>query len=774
MANERVLRIGIDASGARTGARDFEVGAGKIIVDTKRTKREIDSLDSSLSRLKGALASIVGGFVGFQTLTVATRQIATFDSKVAQLAGASGLPRASAELKGLVDIARDFGVESGFGFNTAADGLLAFIKAGYDATDASSSLAAAFDLSVASGLEVSKSAEVIVQTLAQFGLGVGETERALDAMATTANLTTTDISLVADALAKVGTVASLSGIDIEATNAAIGVLAQRSLQASEAGTALAGVIFRLAAPSSEVRKGLDALGVTIDQVDLKGETLGEALKLLKSRGLDVASANRIFGESYARAALILAESGAEVDALREKILKGDGALKDYADTVGNTLSRDVNRFNAALQELANTAGDGGLIGSFRTLTQEATRFLNALGGRPGAGQGAGAEFGIAEAAATSINAGVDALRSAANQLEKEAVKLGMGDGFDFGAIVREAAAGAQAAQQAAADAFVARTSPTVKLKGGGGQFITKGDGTKLEGADAAEYAASLAGGNGLPATPKLDEFEKSLQFQREVLKLGKEEADLQRQVADYRAAANEEYGQMPHVAAQVTQNYEAQLRFLQQQKNEIAANEAEQRKIVEKAEAIGDAVGQPVRAGLNDAIRTVFEGGEVDGAALGRKLGADIAGGVIDQVLVSPIANALSSVISGALEGILQAAAKQIATSAALKFLLAEDGVVTSAAADIVPYADGGYVTRGPELFPLSGGRIGIRGEAGPEAVVPLGRDRSGKLGIRNVDGGSGGGRTVIFNVYTPDADSFRRSRSHIFQDEARLEKRFQ
>jgi hypothetical protein len=73
----------------------------------------------------------------------------------------------------------------------------------------------------------------------------------------------------------------------------------------------------------------------------------------------------------------------------------------------------------------------------------------------------------------------------------------------------------------------------------------------------------------------------------------------------------------------------------------------------------------------------------------------------------------------------------------------------------VLPFARGG-VLDGPIAFPLAGGLTGIAGEAGPEAIVPLARDRQGRLGIRaegsggavvvnqtinlNVSGGSGGG----------------------------------
>jgi lambda family phage tail tape measure protein len=61
---------------------------------------------------------------------------------------------------------------------------------------------------------------------------------------------------------------------------------------------------------------------------------------------------------------------------------------------------------------------------------------------------------------------------------------------------------------------------------------------------------------------------------------------------------------------------------------------------------------------------------------------------------------------------------------------------------NVIPFARGD-VFSSPTLFPMSGGRTGMLGEAGPEAIVPLSRGRDGKLGIQS-SGGSGVGAVNI------------------------------
>jgi len=69
-------------------------------------------------------------------------------------------------------------------------------------------------------------------------------------------------------------------------------------------------------------------------------------------------------------------------------------------------------------------------------------------------------------------------------------------------------------------------------------------------------------------------------------------------------------------------------------------------------------------------------------------------------------------------------------------------GGVFSGGREVTAFANGGIVS-GPTTFPMPGG-IGLMGEAGPEAIMPLSKARNGKLGVAAV---GGGGPTVVQNI---------------------------
>jgi phage-related minor tail protein len=88
-------------------------------------------------------------------------------------------------------------------------------------------------------------------------------------------------------------------------------------------------------------------------------------------------------------------------------------------------------------------------------------------------------------------------------------------------------------------------------------------------------------------------------------------------------------------------------------------------------------------------------------------------------------------------------------------FGLADGGVVGSGR--VKPFASGGVIAT-PTYFPLKGG-LGLAGEAGAEAVLPLARGSDGTLGVRSE---ARAPVVVTFNVTAADADSFRKSEAQV------------
>jgi len=147
---------------------------------------------------------------------------------------------------------------------------------------------------------------------------------------------------------------------------------------------------------------------------------------------------------------------------------------------------------------------------------------------------------------------------------------------------------------------------------------------------------------------------------------------------------------------------------------------------------------------LSDSFGTNLAGAmkqaEVGGRELDdvlRKLALNLAGMALSQGL-KPLQSLAGSLFSGLLGGL--------------------GGALPFAKGGVVPFASGGVVSS-PTYFPM-GGQVGLMGEAGSEAILPLRRGADGSLGV--AAGGASAPVNIVFNVTAQDAASFRKSEAQV------------
>ena len=150
---------------------------------------------------------------------------------------------------------------------------------------------------------------------------------------------------------------------------------------------------------------------------------------------------------------------------------------------------------------------------------------------------------------------------------------------------------------------------------------------------------------------------------------------------------------------------------------------------------------------FSTGLRRAMDGVILDGANLTDALGK------IRDSLISSAYSAAAKPVANYFGGLLASGVENLVGSV-LPF--AKGGVLSQGR--VQPFAKGGVVDR-PYVFPMHGA-TGLMGEAGPEAIMPLTRGADGRLGVQSQSGGRP--ISVVMNIQTPDADSFRRSQGQI------------
>lgn len=150
------------------------------------------------------------------------------------------------------------------------------------------------------------------------------------------------------------------------------------------------------------------------------------------------------------------------------------------------------------------------------------------------------------------------------------------------------------------------------------------------------------------------------------------------------------------------------------------------------------------------SLSRAFSGGAADGKRL------DTALSSLSRTLTNTAMRAAMRPLQTSLKKGFESLFKSLFDIGGSATGFAKGGVL--ARGNVTPFASGGVVAA-PTYFPLRGG-LGLMGERGSEAILPLSRGPDGRLGVRA--GGDVRPIAVTVNVTTPDAESFRRSEAQV------------
>lgn len=167
-------------------------------------------------------------------------------------------------------------------------------------------------------------------------------------------------------------------------------------------------------------------------------------------------------------------------------------------------------------------------------------------------------------------------------------------------------------------------------------------------------------------------------------------------------------------------------------------------KKTEQATEQAEFAGTLARGIIDPLIQGLQDG---DFKAVGQAMYQNLMSAILEEMVAKPAVAALKTFLTSSMAA--QGAADGGAWSGGVQ-RFARGGVVSSAAS-----------------FGLAGGRTGVMGEAGPEAIMPLKRLASGKLGVQAQGGGSTINDNRTINIQVRDDASFRRTLRQIDRDQA-------
>lgn len=366
------LQLAIQTTKVKSGATEFVNATVQVKGAARDAAGQVGLLNNQLESsgtIMGAVARVAGtlfaGFLGVQGVKEAIKTFAEFEQTMAQLKGV--LEATSQQMQVMKQASLSMGASSRSSANDAAQGLLILSKAGFNAKESVQAMPHVLALAAAHQLKLGEAADYTSNLLHQFGIDAGSTQRIVDVLSTTANKSQSDVRDLAEAMKYAGPIAGALGVSVEEAAAAAGVLSDRGIKGSLAGTNLRAIMVDLINPTAKARQTLESMGLTIRDVDVRTVGFTGALQNLAKAGAGPADIARIFGVMQVSGATALIQHTKRVRELTEANKDSAGSTQRLVDIMQNTLQGRfmelVNIVGVAIIQL----GDSGLGKSLKDL-----------------------------------------------------------------------------------------------------------------------------------------------------------------------------------------------------------------------------------------------------------------------------------------------------------------------------------------------------------------------------------------------------------------------
>jgi TP901 family phage tail tape measure protein len=329
------------ASAAHTADARLNRIGGVGVTGMRRYRQEASLLGSSLKRIAG-LGAMFGVTVGLHEVIKEGGQFQQAMNAFGATTGATAM-----QMQRAAATANQLGNDLNLPGATAADAAEAMVelaKAGFRTDQAINSTRASLVLASAAQVNAADSAKYLGDMMDQFGMGADQAGKAADILAATANAASGDIIDIYYAMKYAGPVAHGLGVTMQEAAAGVGMLGKAGILGQTAGTTLRGMFANLAAPTKQMKQGLEDLG--IEAWDAQGrfrglrtviDGLSKAQHHMTQQDF-TAAVKKAFGKPAMSGAIALAHQGtASFDALMQAVDQ-TGAASEIAAAKGKGLA----------------------------------------------------------------------------------------------------------------------------------------------------------------------------------------------------------------------------------------------------------------------------------------------------------------------------------------------------------------------------------------------------------------------------------------------------
>lgn len=372
-ATNSMIKAMTSAKNAMSGLSSYSHGLANSLGDISGISLSVGNSFSSIGKKIG-LVSFGGMASGAYGLKNALESVidtgAEFEQTMANVKAISSAT--DSEMSELTAKARELGNSTKFTATEAGEAFSYMAMAGWKTADMLDGIDAVLNLAAASGEDLADVSDIVTDAITAFGLEAKDASRFADVLAQASRNANTNVSMMGNSFKYVAPVAGAMGYSIEDTAIALGLMANAGVKASTAGTSLRQGLTRLTGNVKEVSELMDKYGISLE------DAAGNTKPLITSTGgvtsvIDdlrkafsgmtetekTANATVLFGTDAMSGMLaILNATDEDFESLSKSIANANGAAKEMAETMANTLKGQLEQTGAVTESLKLTVYEG--------------------------------------------------------------------------------------------------------------------------------------------------------------------------------------------------------------------------------------------------------------------------------------------------------------------------------------------------------------------------------------------------------------------------------
>ncbi|MBU1418331.1 MAG: phage tail tape measure protein [Proteobacteria bacterium] len=289
--------------------KELAVAKDRLRTKIAELKHETNGWTSHLEKIQvgwaGLLATagaVAGAFRGVQFF-------AGFDDSMREVQAVSGA--AVGEMERLTGFAKDLGASTRFTATEIGQGMAELAQSGMQTEEIFSTLPDVINLTSASGMQFKESADLLTDTMKQFGLEGSESGRVADVVVKGYTSAGHSAQQLGQALSYVGPIAKAMGYTLEDTVGIIDALAEAGYKGQRGGTALRGGFARLIKPAKEAQEILEKYSIQIYDSEGAIRSFADIIEDLGSAAMNQTEVMTLFGQEAGPGMQALLNVGAQ-------------------------------------------------------------------------------------------------------------------------------------------------------------------------------------------------------------------------------------------------------------------------------------------------------------------------------------------------------------------------------------------------------------------------------------------------------------------------------